>query len=47
MCNQDKVIGVYIWASWQENLSSGFPIKQVSNESPQLHRLARKLKFYL
>ena len=29
----------------QENLSSGFPTKQVSNQSPQLQRLARKLKF--
>ena len=36
-----------IWASSQESLPSGFPTKQVSNQSPQLHRLARKLKFYL
>ena len=35
-----------IWASSRENLSSGFPSKRVSNRSPQLHRLARKLKFY-
>ena len=31
----------------RENLSSGFPKKQVSNRSSQLHRLARKLKFHL
>ena len=36
-----------IWASSRENLSSGFPTKRVSNQSPQLQRLARKLKFYL
>ena len=36
-----------IWASSRENLSSGFPTKQVSNQSPQLQRLARKLKFHL
>ena len=36
MCNQGKVIGVYIWASLQENLSSGFPTKQVSIQSTQL-----------
>ena len=35
------------WASSRENLSSGFPTKRVSNRSPQLQRLARKLKFYL
>ena len=32
-------------ASSRENLSSGFPSKRVSNPSPQLRRLARKLKF--
>ena len=31
-----------IWASLRENLSLGFPTKQVSNQSPQLQRLARK-----
>ena len=36
-----------IWAATRENLSSGFPSKRVSNPSPQLHRLARKLKFCL
>ena len=36
-----------IWASSRENLSSGFPTKRVSNQSPQLQRLARKLKFHL
>ena len=35
-----------IRASSQENLSSGFPKKRVSNQSPKLHRLARKLKFH-
>ena len=29
------------------NLSSVFPTKQDSNQSPQLQRLARKLKFHL
>ena len=36
-----------IWATSRENLSSGFPPKRVSNQSPQLQRLARKLKFHL
>ena len=36
-----------IWAPLRENLSLGFPTKQVSNQSPQLQRLARKFKFYL
>ena len=35
------------WASSRENLSSGCPTKPVSNQSPQLQRLARKLKFCL
>ena len=35
-----------IWAPSQENLSSGFPSKRDSNQSPQLQRLARKLKFH-
>ena len=35
------------WASSRENLSSGFPTKRVSNQSPQLQRLARKMKFRL
>ena len=34
-----------ILASTQEKLSSGCPTKQFSNQSPQLQRLARKLKF--
>ena len=33
------------WASSRENLSPGFPKRRVSNQSPQLHRLAGKLKF--
>ena len=35
------------WASLRENLSSGFPTKQVSNQSHHLHGLARILKFHL
>ena len=31
----------------RENLSSGFLTKRVSNQSPQLKRLARKFKFHL
>ena len=33
--------GVSNWASSRENLPSGFPPKRVSNQSPQLQRLAR------
>ena len=36
-----------IWALRQENLSSGFFKKRSSNQSPQLHRLSRNLKFRL
>ena len=39
-----RVKDCIIWASLQENLSSGCPTKRVSNQSPQ--RLARKLKFH-
>ena len=35
------------WASSRESLSSGFTTKRVSNHSPQLHRLAKKIKFHL
>ena len=35
------------WALTQQNLSSGFLTKRFSNQSPQLQRLARKLKFHL
>ena len=34
-----------IWASTRQNLSSGFPTKGDSNQSPRLQRLARKLTF--
>ena len=34
-----------IWASLRQNQSSGFPTKRDSNQSHQLQRLARKLKF--
>ena len=46
---------VYVWSALEkqyqlsfgprENLSSGFPTKRVSNQSLQLQRLARNLKF--
>ena len=35
------------WASSRQYLSSGFPTKRDSNQSPQLQRLARTLKFRL
>ena len=35
------------WASSRENLSSGFPTKRVTDQSPQLQRLARKFKIHL
>ena len=35
------------WAKSRKNLPSGSSTKRVSNRSPQLQRLARKLKFYL
>ena len=35
------------WASSRQNLSSGFLKKQDSNQSSQLQRQARKLKFRL
>ena len=37
----------YICASTRQNLSSGFLTKRVLNQSPQLQRLARQLKFHL
>ena len=37
----------FIWASPRQNLSSGFLKKRDSNQSPQLQRLARKMKFRL
>ena len=47
-CKCSKMSNLYtIWAlSWQ-NLSSGFLKKRDSNQSPQLQRLDRKLKFRL
>ena len=36
-----------IWASSRKNLSLGFLTKRDSNQSPQLQRLARKLKIRL
>ena len=43
----DQTTSCIIRASMQQNLSSGFPTKRDSNQSPQLQRLARKLKFRL
>ena len=34
-----------IWASTREDLSSGFPTMQDSNQPAQLQRVARELKF--
>ena len=42
VCAQSAYI---IWAWTKQNLSSRFLTKQVSNRSPQLQRLARKLNF--
>ena len=42
LCLESKVQN---WASSRENLSSGFPTNLVSNQSLQLQRLARQLKF--
>ena len=38
---------IKIYGPHRENLSSGFPKKRVSYQSPQLQRLTRKLKFHL
>ena len=46
--NRSKYVPYFaetIWAATQQNLFSGFQTKRVSNQSPQLQRLARKLKF--
>ena len=43
----EDVVSDVIRVSLRENLSSGFPTKQVSNQSPQHQRLARILKFRL
>ena len=42
-----KGYGVNKYASSPQNLSSGFPTKRDSNQSPQLQRLAKKIKFRL
>ena len=36
-----------IGPSTRQNMSSGFLTKRDSNQSPELHRLGRKLKFRL
>ena len=35
------------WPSSRKTCPFGFPTKQISNQSPQLQRLARKFKFHL
>ena len=42
-------LGLYtfVWATMKENLSSGFPTKWDSNQSPHLQRVARKLTYHL
>ena len=40
-------MSAHMWALSREDLSLGFPTKRVSNQSLQLQRLARKLKFHL
>ena len=40
-----KQISKVKWAVTQQNLSSGFPTKQYSNQLLQLQRRARRLKF--
>ena len=42
-----SMVGAITCAATQLNLSSGVLTKQDSNQSPQLQRLARKLKFRL
>ena len=52
-CNKEKnciaihrqIITSEIWALSPENLSSGFPSKRDSNQSPQQQRQSRKLNF--
>ena len=44
-CRFEHKTCFHIWASSRENLSTGFPTTLVSNQSHQLQRLARKLKF--
>ena len=39
-CNPSRLLSN--WVSTPQNLSSGFPTKRDSNQSPQLQRLARK-----
>ena len=41
-----RVNHVNKWASPQENLPLWFPTKRLSNQSAQLHGLARKLKLH-
>ena len=44
---KESPVTISIWASSRENLSSGFPTKPVSKQSPQVQRLAGKWKFHL
>ena len=46
LTKQVTCIGLQIiWASTQQNVSSGFPTNRDSNQSLQLQRLSRRLKF--
>ena len=42
-----QVSDTHIRASSRENLSSGCLAMRISNQSPQLQRPARKMKFHL
>ena len=44
--SNDKISNI-IWALSRQNPSSGFLTKQVSNQSPHLQKLARKLYLHL
>ena len=47
----DQIVGAYfsayIWASTRQNLSSGFPTKQASNQPAKLHKIHGLLKICL
>ena len=47
ICHQEEETQDHHWALTRENLSLGYPTKRDSNHSPQLHQIARKLKFRL
>ena len=45
--HQKNVASFNIWAVTQENLSLGFPTRSCPNQSAQLQRVARIVKFRL